>query len=542
METMSEDAELLRRYVENRSEEAFTGLVGRHLNLVYRAALRQANGDTHRAQDVTQAVFTLLARKAPSLLRHTGLSGWLYTTTHYAILEIARSERRRRDREGEACAMNELLSQPVSESNWSEVRPILDEVMQELGGRDREAVLLRFFEGCSFAEVGRKLAVGEDAARMRTTRALEKLGALFARRGITSSAAVLAAMLANEASVAAPMGLVAAVAGAALTSASGPTAGALTFLQLMSTTKVLLGAAVIAGLLAGSHSVYEYRMARGARADLAAAAKEYDASYAQLQELRKRSALAQRELADLKETTAGFRDKFQRSAADEGASKAAAASARANGKNSGPNRELSNDPRVRQALKESFNPMWASRYGLLFQSLGLSPSQIESMENLMSQRTSMSTQWGSISLQTDSVLPDQQDREERSILGDGGRQQLAQYESTAELREVASGLAGNLYNTDTPLTSQQAEQLTQILLNNSSRNPQGGDLSYHAVHWDTAVAQAQDILSAPQLSVFKNEVQLLSSGVDGLSTASPGTVGSSSRPPPEIFSAQSPDK
>ena len=96
---MTPDSELLGRYAQTRSEDAFAELVRRHVNLVYSAALRQVNGDAHLAQDVAQTVFTDLARKAGSLARRESLTGWLYTSAHFAASKIVRTENRRRDRE-----------------------------------------------------------------------------------------------------------------------------------------------------------------------------------------------------------------------------------------------------------------------------------------------------------------------------------------------------------------------------------------------------------------------------------------------------------
>src|SRR5436190_22898787 len=107
---MLTDAELLRRYAEEKSEAAFSELVQRYLDLVYSAALRQVYGDAHRAQDVTQVVFTTLARKAASLTGHPVLAGWLYTATQHAAAKVIRSETRRHAREQEAHAMHEILS------------------------------------------------------------------------------------------------------------------------------------------------------------------------------------------------------------------------------------------------------------------------------------------------------------------------------------------------------------------------------------------------------------------------------------------------
>ena len=99
------DGELLRCYARDRSESAFAELVTRHINLVHSAALRQVNGDAHLAEDVTQSVFATLARKAPGLLAHGSLTGWLYTSTRFVAATVRRTEQRRSNREQEAHAM-----------------------------------------------------------------------------------------------------------------------------------------------------------------------------------------------------------------------------------------------------------------------------------------------------------------------------------------------------------------------------------------------------------------------------------------------------
>src|SRR6185437_2903765 len=148
------DGELLQRYASEHSEGAFEELVQRHINLVYSAALRQVNGDMQAAEDVTQAVFTDLARKAPSLVRHTSLLGWLYTSTRFVASGVRRTEQRRRAREQEAHAMNSILNRPEPEPDWGQIRPMLDEAMHALDDNDREAVLMRHFERRSYSDIG----------------------------------------------------------------------------------------------------------------------------------------------------------------------------------------------------------------------------------------------------------------------------------------------------------------------------------------------------------------------------------------------------
>ena len=204
---MTPDCELLRRFAETNSEDAFAELVRRHLNLVYSAALRQVNGDAHLAQDVAQSVFTDLARKAAPLSRRAVLTGWLYTSAYFAAAKVVRTETRRRTREQEAHTMRELLHDPASDVDWDQLHSVLDEAMHKLKDGDREAILLRYFEKRPLAEIGAKFGVNENTARMRVERALEKLRAQLIRRGVTTTAAALSTAITVNAIQVAPAGL-----------------------------------------------------------------------------------------------------------------------------------------------------------------------------------------------------------------------------------------------------------------------------------------------------------------------------------------------
>lgn len=207
---MDDDSKLLRCYADERDEVAFEEIVRRHIGLVYQAALRQT-GDASLAEDVTQTVFTDLARKAGELVERASIVGWLYTSTRYAATNARRGEQRRRAREQEVFVMQNMATDAEGEAtaraDWERLRPVIDEALHALDERDREAMLLRFLEGRSLAEVAAKLAVKEDTARVRVTRALDKLAGLLARRGITSTATALSVALGGKAGVAAPAGL-----------------------------------------------------------------------------------------------------------------------------------------------------------------------------------------------------------------------------------------------------------------------------------------------------------------------------------------------
>ncbi|MES2697960.1 MAG: sigma-70 family RNA polymerase sigma factor, partial [Verrucomicrobiota bacterium] len=173
---MNDETELLRRYADEGSGEAFADFVRGHLSLVYSAALRRMQGDAAGARDVAQRVFVTAAREARRLARHASVTGWLYTTTRNAALDHMRDEQRRRQRERQAHESGDLApSAERGSGDWRQIGPVLDRTMDGLSAADREAVLLRFFEGRSFAEVGQRLKLTENAARMRVERALERL-------------------------------------------------------------------------------------------------------------------------------------------------------------------------------------------------------------------------------------------------------------------------------------------------------------------------------------------------------------------------------
>jgi RNA polymerase sigma factor (sigma-70 family) len=242
---MSNDMELLREYASTRSDRAFEALVARYVNLVYSAALRQVRR-SELAEEVTQAVFIILGRKAGKLSPKTILAGWLYRTALFASADVLKSEARRQRREHQAY-MEALTASTESEPPWEELSLLLDDAMARLRQKDRDALVLHYFEKKSFKELGAILGVEERAAQKRVSRSLDKLRSLFARRGITASATALASVIAVNSVQAAPAHLATSVAAAAGKTAVG---GALPVvvkgaLKLMAWHKAK--AAVIAG-------------------------------------------------------------------------------------------------------------------------------------------------------------------------------------------------------------------------------------------------------------------------------------------------------
>jgi RNA polymerase sigma factor (sigma-70 family) len=212
-----DDRELLREYIASQSEKAFAELVARHLNPVYSTALRRV-GEPHLAKDVVQTVFIELARKPRSVRDPAALAGWLYRAARHAASNVLRTEGRRRQRENEAVQLN--ITEHDSHSAWQQLAPHLEEAIDSLDESDQNLIASRFFEGMSLRELGNALALTEDAAQKRVSRAVEKLRAYFTRRGITIASATIAAVLTAHSVQAAPAGFAAGVASSSLAGAS----------------------------------------------------------------------------------------------------------------------------------------------------------------------------------------------------------------------------------------------------------------------------------------------------------------------------------
>jgi len=252
-----DDSQLLREFVEHQSDAAFNALVARYINLVYSAALRQTN-HPHAAEEITQAVFIILARKAKSLRPMTVLSGWLYQTARLTAANWKRIEFRRVRREQESY-MQSSLNEPQPDV-WLQLAPLLDDALGKLGDKDRDAVVLRYFENKSFSQVGTAQGTSEDAAKMRVTRAVEKLRRHLTKRGVALPAAAIGAAMVVNSVHAAPVGLAATVAagagkGIAITGSTlALVKGVLKFMAwVKAKTAIAIVAAVI--LAAGTTSV-----------------------------------------------------------------------------------------------------------------------------------------------------------------------------------------------------------------------------------------------------------------------------------------------
>jgi RNA polymerase sigma factor (sigma-70 family) len=242
------DHDLLGQFTREQAQDAFASLVNRHMNLVYSAALRQVRSP-QLAEEVSQAVFTNLARNAAKLAPDTILTAWLYQVTRHAAIDVVRSEARRQAREQIALQMSDLND---NSTGWTHIEPLLDEAMQSLDPPDRTAILLRYFENKSLREVGEALGSSEDAAQKRVQRAVDRLRDFFFQRKVTVGAGALIAIVSANAIQAAPAGLAATVAaGAVVASASASSSAAFTLTKIiaMTTLQKTIAVAIVAAAL-----------------------------------------------------------------------------------------------------------------------------------------------------------------------------------------------------------------------------------------------------------------------------------------------------
>ncbi len=281
------DTELLEQFARNKSEAAFTELVERHIGLVYSTAFRKT-GNPQQSEDITQAVFIILARKANSLGPKTVLPGWLHHTARFTAANLRRAELCRIRREQEAF-MQSTMDETAPDALWRGLSPLLDDAVAALGASERDAIVLRFFQNRSLAEVGATLGASEDATRMRVNRALEKMRKFFARRGVTISSAAIAGTISANSAHAAPAGLAAIVStnvfsGTTLTTAAvvaATKAIAMTTLQ-----KAIVTAALVATVGAGVFEAHQNSESQKQIQNLQQQQNSLNEQFAQLQSER----------------------------------------------------------------------------------------------------------------------------------------------------------------------------------------------------------------------------------------------------------------
>jgi RNA polymerase sigma factor (sigma-70 family) len=470
---MTEDAELLTRYAAERSEDAFAELTRRHVDMIYSAALRLMGGNVHSAQDVTQQVFTETARQAKTLARHPALVGWMYTTTRLMALRANRTEQRRKAREQEADTMNELLHDEIP-ADWAQLGPVLEDTLHELSENDRHAILLRFFQNKPLREVGAKLNLSENAARMRVERALEKLRGKLASRGITTTASALAATVSVHAVQAAPAGFAAAVSVAAVASGVAPVSTLITATKIITMTtlqKTIVAAAIT---IAAGIGIYAAHQGAKLNGQIHALQQEQEPLLAQVRRLSQERDETTNRLATLEQENAGLKSNRntmellklrgevgplrQRAAADE--AKAQATSS-ANGM-----AQLMSNPAMKEYIQQAQKEKIRSLYSDLFKELKMTPEQTDTFLQLLTDFASKGmakyTSGAPGAPDSDSqAAATEMGIQLHALLGDDGIARFKEYST-----EIPARTTINLLNTqlgDAPLSSDQSAQLFQVV-------------------------------------------------------------------------------
>jgi RNA polymerase sigma factor (sigma-70 family) len=501
---MSDAADLLRRYAEHGADDAFTDFTRQYFDLVYSAALRQVGGDTHAARDVAQNVFTDAARRASLLARHPAIVGWLYTSTHFWAAKFRRTEERRRRREQIAYVMNEGEGQPT---DWSAIRPHLDEAMQALPARDREAVLMRFFEQMSFAAIGQKLGVQENTASMRVSRALQKLRLVLARRGVTSTGAALGTVLAQQAVGAAPSGACAAIASTALASTGGTSLGTAALAwHFMITSKATMGTVGILTAIALGCGWHASVQARHSEEAAHRAYREREIITATVGEGKSGGAAIPPQSRPAAAAPL---------AASSAASRRAAELARAIG------REMTENPDLRRSLGAHETAKFHLEHLELYRRLGLTAAQIDAVEkarlksrsdelDLMEAAAEVgNTSLSSINKQL-ATLPSLKNARQqvlarerealRPVLSDAALAEFADYERTLPARSAVNQAMSALVFSDTPLTSAQCTDLVRAIATHSPEYRVGESIDLATVDWKGVLGDASKLLAPAQIA------------------------------------------
>ena len=470
---MSEDAELFNRYAAERSEAAFAELTRRHVDMVYSAALRLMAGNIHSAQDVTQQVFTEAARQAKRLARHPAPVGWLYTTTRLMALRINRTEQRRRTREQEANTMNEILHENAPPCDWSQLSPVIEDALHELNDKDRNALLLRFFQNKSLNEVGAGLNLTENAARMRVERALDKLRGKLARRGITTTASALAGIVSANAVQAAPVGFSATISATAIAGASIPmtTLVAATKTILMTTLQKTIVAAASLMLAVGT-GIYAVHQSSELNNQIQTLQQKQAPLTAQIRQLEQERNQATGQVAVLAEENTRLKSgqntkELLKLRGEVGPLRRQVAANEANAAQPTTGlAKLMSDPAMKEYIRQAQADKIRSLYSDFFKEMKLPPEQIDQFLQLFTDVAAKSLAKYSAAAQG---TPDQAPADPpidlpnqlRVLLGDAG---FARFQSFSE--EIPGRTTVGLLNNqlgETPLSSEQAAQLMQVV-------------------------------------------------------------------------------
>lgn len=479
---MIDDGSLLRAYIRASSEAAFSQLVSRHLDLVYGTALKRLGGNVHRAQDLTQRVFSDLARKAAGLLHRKTLAGWLYLAARQAAAELMRAEQRRQNREYQAHLMQEANSEHAPD--WLGLKPLLDQALSELKDQDRDLLLLRYFEVRTFTEIADSLGLTEDAARRRCDRATQRLRAALAHRGVTSTASALAVALSNEAVVAAPAGLSIAITGIALAEAASTAATSVgaTMLHLMSTPKIMVGVTGVMIAIIAASGFHHRRVAEESRQAWAAANSRL------------------RLEREPEENKAGH---FEQVVASAPITPLPSLSNQAGA----PPAFLPAPPELLKAYRSMQYAFWNREFEAFIADRHMTPEQIAQFDAALDPSPQIEIfrddhgRFG-FSLVPDNI-PHQRDENLRALLGPDGFDAMKAFKKYNEPDLLAGDVSATALLMGIPMASDQVQQLAELFAHcdRGRTNRMAGTPNLYA--WETMFKEARAFLEEDQLSALK---------------------------------------
>jgi RNA polymerase sigma factor (sigma-70 family) len=508
---MSTDSELLLQYARDRAESGFAELVRRHVDLVYSAARRRVGGDPHLAAEVTQEVFLSIAHRAESLARHPVLNAWLHASTRNAAANILRRERRREFHRQQVQIMEERNSTERVSAQWDDVSAVLDDALDRLNEGDRRAIVLRFFENLSYAEVGSVVGLREEAARMRVTRALEKLRAQLQRRGVASTAAALGGILSTQAVTAAPTGLAIGIVARVTTAVSATTASTAGLIHIMTTTKftaVIGGTLAILGMVGVTRDV---RATREAEAATAAANLLSETAADQVHKLQR--AVADATQSSLAGRTVATSSGSANASARPVITPAPLPQTRPEDPLEAGRKLEAMHPEIRRAqidwakagIRTSFQP--------LFSALKLSSDQIDRfLEIALNTVEPAGEDLHGIEPYTFSTADNpltaaESEAQLRALLGPQGLVQYLEFSRSSDARRFANLVSRAAFAGGEPMTAEQGARVAQIIANASASFNSGGDVNIRRVDWQQVEQQAQSILSERQRAALSGAIQ-----------------------------------
>jgi hypothetical protein len=416
------------------------------------------------------------------------------------------------------------------EVEWSRVKTVLDEMMDELGARDREAVLLRFFEGRAFGEIGAALRVSEDAARVRVNRALEKLRGLLEKRGVTSTAAALGGLLAGNAAVAAPAGLAASVTGAALVSAGSVAAGTAVvgasaagaastgILSFMTMTKLVTGVACVVAAVSLGTAVFVQTELKRERAQGSIYAREGEIVRQRADELTARLVDAEKRARDVENE----RDSA-RKALEEALAKSKEADTKQTMSSARMGLEIANvlyaDSGFQEASLKKFLTSVKFKYAPFYRKMGMSKTQVEQFENALLTREQAQIDQNAAARSQKLSISDpslgkvanpgfeEAYAELRRVLGDDGLKRFSEYENAVGAQGETGGmLAASLYS-EAPLTLDQAEMLAEMMVAHRHSEKIGSVTTFTGYKWDEIGAKVAEVLPEAQARFVQQYVE-----------------------------------